>query len=128
MCYVAPEGATYNDPVIAFVIVAGTSAAKTVQGETADSNGMNEPRVMRARHAVPLLSEFEIAAKLKYTTEMCAAFLQIGSSSDRVVRWSAADCDPAQLGEFFEGGFAAEATVAAVFHAAEGHLWLVVNC
>src|SRR5277367_1357571 len=46
---------------------------------------------------------------------------------DRVVGWSAADCDPAQLGEFFEGGFAAEAAVTAVFYAAEGHLRLVVN-
>jgi len=39
----------------------------------------------------------------------------------------ATDRDPAQLDEFFEGGFAAEAGVAAIFHTAEGHLRLVVN-
>src|SRR6266481_3412160 len=49
------------------------------------------------------------------------------ASSNWVVGGSAADCDPAELGEFFEGGFAAEPAVAAVFYAAEGHLWLVVN-
>ena len=39
----------------------------------------------------------------------------------------ATDRDPAQLDEFFEGGFAAEAAVAAISHAAEGHLRLAVN-
>ena len=43
------------------------------------------------------------------------------------MRRSAADGDPAQLGEFFEGGVAAESAVAAVLYAAEGHLGLVVD-
>jgi hypothetical protein len=43
------------------------------------------------------------------------------------VSFFATDCDPAQLDEFLEGGFAAEAAVAAIFHAAEWDLRLAVN-
>lgn len=49
------------------------------------------------------------------------------AASDWVVGRCAADGDPAQLGEFFQSGFASEAAVAAIFHAAERHLRLVVN-
>src|ERR1700722_3218966 len=48
-------------------------------------------------------------------------------SLDRVVRGRAADGYPAQFREFLETGMAAEFAVAAVLHAAEGHLGLVVD-
>src|SRR5579862_3256097 len=49
-------------------------------------------------------------------------------SSNRIWRWRAADCHPAQLGEFVQPRAPAKLPVSTIPHPAEGHLRLVVNC